>query len=144
MQTITFSCAIHNTSEFDDLQVELWIDEYKFFDQTIPTGTLTPTYEFEENEEDHILKIVLKNKTQEHTSIDDNGNILNDACISFDNFCFDDINIDQILYERAVYRHDKNSTDIMQAHKFFGTAGCNGEIEFKFKTPFYIWLLENM
>ena len=37
-----------------------------------------------------------------------------------------------------------NGTQPEIADNFFGIAGCNGTISFRFSTPIYLWLLENM
>ena len=60
------------------------------------------------------------------------------------NFRLDDIDIDQVVREQAVYSHSFNSSGEYTDHKFYNTLGCNGIVKFKFSTPSYLWLLEHM
>ena len=93
---------------------------------------------------EHTVKIVLKNKTTEHTKVDESGQIVKDAMIYISNIKMDDIEIDQIFFEKSTYRHSFNQDTDPVANPFYGNMGCNGTVEFKFSTPAYIWLLENM
>jgi len=144
MEKIVFSCTVENNSEFDNLGLEFWLDNDKFFDNNVAFGTVQITHVFDETEAEHRLKIVLKGKTIEHTTVDDNGNILSDVLITIKNMSFDDIDIDQLFFDNAVYTHDYNGSGNWVDDEFYGDLGCNGTIEFKFSTPFYIWLLEHM
>jgi len=144
MEKIEFSCTIENNSKFDNLGLEFWLDDTKFFDSTI-VNVITPIkYEFDEDETNHNLKIVFKNKTTDHTTVDNDGQILSDALLTVKNIKFDDIEIEQLFFDNAVYTHDYNGTGNWIDEKFYGDLGCNGTVEFAFSTPFYIWLLEHM
>ena len=144
MEKIKLSLDIVNSSKFHNLGIELWMDREKFFDNLVSPGTHHVIYEFAEDEADHKFKIVLKNKTDDHTIVDDQGNIIQDALIKIDNICLDEIMIDQLIYEKAEYIHDGNGSKTIAIHKFYGNLGCNGHVQLKFSTPVYIWLLENM
>jgi len=144
METIKFSCTIQNNSDFENLGVEFWLDETKFFDSLIAKGITPITYEFAEDESDHSLKFVLKNKTTDHTTVDNDGTIVNDALLTVKDFEFDGINIDHTFFENAVYTHNYNGSDNWVDEKFYGHVGCNGKVELKFSTPFYMWLMENI
>lgn len=144
MSTITFSCTVNNSYDFEDLGIEFWLDNDKFFDSNIKKGNTEIVYEFNEDDSDHNLKIILKNKTTDHTTIDSDGNILSDALISIENITIDTVNIDQLFLEESNYTHDYNGTKEEVTENFYGRMGCNGIVEYKFSTPFYIWLLEHM
>lgn len=144
MEKIVFSCTIENNSDFEDLALELWLDNNNFFDSNVKKGDSSISYEFNEDSADHILKIVLKNKTTDHTTVDEFGKILSDTLISIKNICFDEITIDQLFFEHAVYTHNYNESGADVEEKFYGDLGCNGTVELKFSTPFYMWLLEHM
>lgn len=144
MTKLQFSCTLENTSNANDLAIEMWLDQHKFFDACVFPGQEIVTHDLIEDEAEHVLRIVFKNKTQDHTTLSENGTILSDALIKIINIAFDDINIDQLFYENSKYTHDCNGTAEMQEHDFFGPMGCNGTVEFKFSTPFYVWLLEHM
>ena len=144
MSEIKLTLDISNTSDCNDLEIELWIDQNKFFDQNISTGVHSVEHVFQEDEDDHEFKIVLKNKQIDHTLVDENGAIIKDVIIDILNISFDDINIDTIMHEIATYNHDKNGTDKLITDKFYGHLGCNGTVTLNFSMPFYLWLLENM
>jgi len=144
METIKFSCTIENNTDFDDLGIEFWLDNTCFFDSIIKKKQTLVNYEFNEDEADHVLRIIFKNKTIDHTTVDNTGKILTDALITVKDIVFDDINIDQLFFEHAVYMHNYNSTYSTVVDKFYGDLGCNGTVELKFSTPFYMWLLEHL
>lgn len=144
MEKINFSCNVKNTSDHTDLALEFWLDGDKFFDNHVKVGNTCINYQFDEDEADHCLSIVLKNKAQHHTKIDESGSILSDAVLTITDITFDDIQLDQIVYENAVYTHSYNGTGEETKEKFFGTLGCNGKVEFNFYTPFFMFFLEKM
>jgi hypothetical protein len=93
---------------------------------------------------EHELKFVLKNKTQDHTQVDEQGNILSDAVLSIGNMSFDDIKLGHMFVEQTVYYHNFNGSKELAENKFYGDMGCNGYVSLKFTTPIYLWLLEHM
>lgn len=93
---------------------------------------------------EHELKFVLKNKTQDHTKVDEQGNILSDAMLSISNIEFDEIKLGHIIIEQTVYYHDMNGSQDLTEFQFYGSMGCNGYVSLKFATPIYVWLLEHM
>lgn len=144
MDTIHFNCNIQNTSNVNDIGIEVWLDNQKIFDQLISTGSHHIAFEFNENEAEHCLNFVMKNKTPNHTILNASGEIESDVTINISNIMFDAINIDQIFSEKATYTHNHNETSEEIKTRFFGSMGCNGTVTFNFSTPFYMWLLENM
>lgn len=145
MKEIKISLDVVNTSKFNDLAVELWLDNYKFFDQTISQGTHKLGHSFSEDEAQHQFRIVFKNKQHKHTTVDEQNNILEDTLFDIRNVCFDKICIDTIMYDHAKYWHDTNGhQNERTAHQFTGTIGCNGEIILDFYLPLWQWLLETM
>jgi hypothetical protein len=87
---------------------------------------------------------VLKNKTQDHTTVDEHGNIVSDAVLSIANMSVDEIKLGHMFFEQTCYHHDTNGSQLFIKDKFFGSMGCNGHVSMKFSTPLYLWLLENM
>lgn len=145
MQKVKLSLDVVNPSQSHNIGIELYFDETKFFDQIISPGTHHIIYEFDEDEQEHCLKVTMKGKLHEDTKIDRNGNIIEDAVIDIKNISFDDIEIDQLIYDLSQYIHDGNGTESTKSvHKFYGHMGCNGYVELKFSCPIYLWLLENM
>jgi hypothetical protein len=100
--------------------------------------------EINDDEAEHEFKFVMKNKTPEHTVIDDDGNIITDAMLSIGNVAFDGIKLGYLLTEHSVYHHSFNGSQDPIKDKFYGNMGCNGHVSLRFTTPMYLWLLENM
>lgn len=144
MNHIKFDLDVVNPGSANDLALEVWIDNSKYFDSKISPGKAKVMFAIEEDESTHQFKIIFKNKTDGHTVIDDNGNIVNDEHLLIENITVDDINIDHMFIEHSKYYHDTNGTQQLENHPFCGYLGCNGIVTLDFSTPFYIWLLENM
>lgn len=144
MDTIKLSLDIINTSTFHNMGIELWVDKNKFFDNNISPGRHHVIHSFDCEEGEHNLKIVLKGKTFDHTTIDADGKIVSDALISIENISLDEINIEGISQTLAEYMHDCNGTQTIAVHPFFGHLGCNGHVQMKFSSPVYLWMLENL
>jgi len=125
--------------------LEVWVDNRLLQDINPVIGSTLVSVDVEDIDgAEHELKFVLKNKTQDHTKVDDAGNILKDSVVQIKNLKFDEIEIGHMFYEQAVYCHDFNGNGPATEEKFYGTMGCNGTVSLKFTTPMYLWLLENM
>ncbi len=144
MDTINFCCTIAPTTAAVPLGMEIWIDDQKLFDQEHVQESHRISVDFSDNDGEHELRFVLKNKLSEHTLIDDNNTIISDARISVSNIEFDGIVLNQLVTELAEYRHDFNGSGELSVHKFYSELGCNGTVSLKFTTPVYIWMLEHM
>jgi hypothetical protein len=143
--TIKISCLVGATDSTANLGLEIWVDDTKLYDNDqIDTGSLPVELEIVEDEADHELRFVMKNKTTEHTKVDEQGNILSDASLTVTDLAFDEIKLGYMLTEHAVYTHDFNGTGEETQDKFYGEMGCNGTVSLKFTTPIYLWLLEHM
>lgn len=95
-------------------------------------------------EADHCLSMIMSGKLSEHTEIDEQGHILADRMIEITDVRMDDIELDYVFTQVAEYTHDRNGTAEEIKDGFYGTMGCNGRVDFRFNTPVYLWLLENM
>lgn len=126
------------------ISVTVLLDSICVF-QTDHLVTLTPVdFTVLDDDGDHELCIVIAGKNSAHTQVDSQGNIIKDVVVNITNVTVDGIDISHLFNEKCVYTHDFNGTTPEIAEKFYGTAGCNGTISFKFSTPLYLWLLENM
>lgn len=144
MDTIKFGCTITSTQPSVPLGMEIWLDDQKFFDQSHIDQDYIVEHEISDDDNDHELKFVLKNKQSRHTQVDADGNILSDAVLSITDMKFDGINCDYLISTLAKYHHDYNGSQDPLVDEFYGAMGCNGTVTLKFSTPIYIWLLENM
>ena len=141
--TITF--VVDTTNATAELGFEAWINDHKCLDINHVKQAQKISIELkDEDDTEHELRLVLKNKTAEHTCIDEQGNILEDARLKITDMAFDDIQLGHMFSEQAVYEHDFNGTGIVTKSKFYGELGCNGTLSLKFTTPMYLWLLEHM
>jgi len=96
------------------------------------------------DDQTHVLEFVLSGKTQEHTLVNDAGDITSDVTVRVQDISFDDIAIGQIFSELAEYHHNFNGSQPAIVDRFYGEIGCNGTVRLEFTTPIYLWLLENM
>lgn len=142
--TYTVSCIIDTTNPRAKLGFELWVDEAKLLDVDHVSETIEFTTELDEDESDHVLKLVLKNKTQFDTRISYDGEILKDACLEIGKLSFDGIELTYPVLQQIEYKHDLNGFGEPTIDKFYGTMGCNGTASLKFSTPIYLWLLQNI
>jgi len=141
--TTKISCTIGTTNSAAKLGLEIWLDDKQLFD-TNHVSDQQLEWAINEDEADHELRFIMKNKTTEHTQVDEHGKIIQDARITIQNLCFDEIKLGQLVIDLTEYTHDFNGTGATITDKFYGEMGCNGTVSLKFTTPMYIWLLENM
>jgi len=139
-----FSCSIDTSDPLAALGIEIWVDDNRLFDSNHIEKTEQIQIELDDNDGEHELIFVLKHKTDKHTQIDANGNIMSDATLFIADVAFDEIQLGNLLSEKAVYAHNFNGTKEPTEEKFYGVLGCNGTVSLKFTTPIYLWLLENM
>ena len=126
------------------LGVEIWLDSNKFYDTDWVRESAEITHEFPDSDSEHEIKFVLKNKLPDHTICDDQGNIVKDALIEIKNLKLDDIELGELFYSKSQYTHNFNGNGADTTEPYMGSMGCNGTVSFKFSSPVYLWLLENM
>ena len=144
MDKITVSFDLTSSDYAAAVGFELLLDDVVLLSIDHVTEPMPVSLEILDDEAEHELKFVMKNKTPEHTVVDDNGNITKDAVLSVANVAFDDIELGHVFVDRAVYHHNFNGSQDAIEDKFFGPMGCNGHVSLQFTTPIYLWLLENM
>ena len=141
---ISFSCSVEPLNPSKPVGFELWFDGKCVTDITSLTETTDLKFEFEEADCEHCVEFVLKNKTAEHTTVDAQGNIVNDSTIKLKNICLDELDITNIVQNVVKYHHDFNGTADPIIDEFYREMGCNGRAVLKFSDPVYLWLLENL
>jgi hypothetical protein len=140
----TFSCTIATTNSTVPLGIEIWLDNQQIFNQDRVTENITFCHDILDLDAGHELRFVMKNKTSEHTIVNDNGDIVEDTSLVLSDLAFDDIALGYIMTEKAEYTHNFNGNGDPIKDRFFGQMGCNGVVSLKFTTPMHLWLLENM
>ena len=144
MTTSKILFAISPSDADCPLGVEVWVDQQQIFATEHLVDTVNVSHDIDEDDAEHELRVVLKNKLPQHTTVDADGNITQDAVITVGSFEFEEIDVNRVVQDLAVYTHDFNGSGNTTQSKFFGIMGCNGTLRLKFSTPIYIWLLENM
>lgn len=142
--TATFSCKIGTTDALAALGMEIWLNNNKIFDTEHVDSTVECQTVFSDDDGEHELQFVMKNKTIDQTQIDETGAILKDACLTISDVAFEGIELGHMFIEQTHYTHDFNDTQSEITEKFYGSMGCNGTVSLRFTTPIYLWLLENM
>jgi hypothetical protein len=140
----TISCSIGTTDVDAALGIEVWIDDQCALNLESVTDTVPFEHQISDDENKHVIKFVMKNKQPTHTKIDEQGNIISDACLTIGDVKFENIALGQIFIDLAQYQHDFNGTGTSTVEKFYGQMGCNGTVSLEFDTPMYLWLLENI
>ena len=142
--TVTISCILNTTDPAAELGFEAWIDNQKFCDIDHVQSEQAISIEIDDEDAEHELKFILKNKTAKHTQIDENNNIVSDSTLTIKDLAFDEIKLGYMFNKLSVYYHDFNGSSNFVENKFYGEMGCNGTVSLKFATPIYLWLLEHM
>ena len=141
---ITISGNIDSSDTKIPLGVEVWIDNTCIINTDHVDSNIQFTQEIPDDESEHELRIVLKNKVSAHTKIDDQNQLIEDVVLSVNDLCFDGVRLNYNCQQLITYTHDLNGTGDITHDKFYGEMGCNGTLSLKFTSPVYLWLLENM
>ena len=144
MTTTTLSFRVGTSDPTAELGFEAWLDNRCLLNLDWVKESVYFRHDFEDNDAEHCLRFVLKNKQTEHTTVDDQGEIVKDARLSVTELAFDEIELKYMLSELAVYTHDFNGTADVKQDRFYNELGCNGTVSLNFNTPIYLWLLEHM
>ena len=142
--TSTISFDMDTSDASAKIGIAVWMNEVSVFQTDHLTELTRIDHTVPDDNSERELRIVISGKTQDHTKVDEQGNIIKDAIIHINNITIDSIDITQLFNEKCVYTHDFNGTQPEIQDLFYGAAGCNGTISLKFSTPIYLWLLENM
>ena len=109
-------------------------------------------HELSENEK-YDLKILRTGKIPSQTVLDSDGKITKDQLLHIKGIEIDEINIGTLVYEGVytpVYpepwatQQKQAGNDLDESFKNAVDMGFNGTWVFTFKSPFYLWLLENL
>lgn len=144
-ENISITCTVDTTDATAQLGFEVWIDDVQHY----ATDHVTAPHQIsmqipDEDDQTHVIKLVMKNKTDAHTKVNDSGTIIADARLRVYDVAFDEISLGHLVTEHAIYTHTMNGHAREIQDQFYGEMGCNGTVSLTFKTPMYLWLLENM
>ena len=156
-EKLKFKLELYATMWDKPPHAELLIDNKSVFQQDI-TGTeeKPDVIEFEhelEEEKPHSLVIKRTGKTKNQTIINEKGDILKDQLLVIKRIEIDEIDIGALVYE-GVYTPEypepwatqqrESGNDLQNSYTNVTHMGFNGNWNFKFSSPFYMWLLENL
>jgi len=137
-----FRCEISTSDPTVPLSLRVILNGQVILDQQHVKETIPFECWIPDAEQQHTLIFEMSGKTQEHTVINDAGEIVKDALLVLTNFSIDEISLDNI--KTFKYEHNFNGTGDKTINPFYGNMGCNGQVIVEFSTPIYLWLLENM
>jgi hypothetical protein len=144
METIGIAFDLTSTDYSAELSFSVTLDEKTIVD-ILHVDKETPiNLKIEVDDGDHELKFIMKNKTMDHTTVDENGQIVKDACLNISNFYIENVELGHTFLEQCKYHHDFNGNQDPVVDKFYGDMGCNGTLIFLFRSPVYIWILETI
>lgn len=125
--------------------------DVKYLDQCwhVPCTTDAQNISFEiaNHMQDQPQQIFLSmtGKSAAHTSIDSQGNIVNDIVMKVNSIVFDQIDVTDIFCSgQLIYTHDCNGNVPTFVDEFYGIIGCNGIIQIDFSTPIHLWFLKQI
>ena len=140
----TITGSIDSSDKKIPLGTEVWIDNICVVNVEHVDQVVCFSHELADDDGEHELRIVLKHKTEDHTDVNEAGEIVRDARLLISDVKFDEVALGYTFIKKTVYTHDFNGSGNDVQDQFFGEIGCNGTVSLKFTTPSYLWLLENM
>jgi hypothetical protein len=156
-EVLHFKIGLSGSSDTKKPNFTISVNNNIFVDTTITKNRDQIEYfEFdaELEEGDCYVDIELKNKTKSDTVLDENGIIVDDLLLNIISIEIDEIDLDMLLWTQSVYtpvypphyvkKIQLEGHTLEESLKNCVNLGWNGVWKFKFTSPFYIWLLENI
>ena len=155
-ETLKFKLELYATYWNKPPIAEIKIADKTYFKDKITSTEQEPTViEFEhtiENDKSHSLDIIRTGKTDQETVLE-NDTIIKDQLLNIKYVEIDEIDLGALLFEGvytpeypapwATQQRDKG-VSLPKSFKNVTQMGHNGVWAFKFTSPFYMWLLENL
>jgi len=146
-EKFTLSFTLDSTDYFVPLGIKISLDNQIVYETSHVSTKTQIHHAISDDDGEHELIFEMFGKSPEHTQVDHTGAIVSDVLLSLGDVSVDEINLDQMLQStksNLTYCHDFNGTQSAIMDSFHGSMGCNGIVTWKFTTPIYLWLLENM
>lgn len=134
------------TQPQQQIEFAITIDGDKILSQRLDGQRHQFRYDFDDSDEFRPVEVLaaMSGKTQQHTVIDESGQIVADSAIMIDRIMIDGIDVTEIFCQgRTCYHHDGNGTCARFLDEFYGYMGCNGEVCIEYSLPLYEWFLKN-
>ena len=156
-EKLKFKLEIHATMWDKPPVAEVLINNKSYFKDDITATEDKPQviefeHEFEEGV-DHELTIKRSGKITNQTIVNDKGDLLKDQLLNIKGIEIDEIDLGALVFE-GVYTPEypepwateqkEAGIELKKSFKNVTQMGHNGTWRFKFSSPFYMWLLENL
>jgi len=156
-EKLKFKLELYATMWDKPPHAEILINDKSYFKDGITATEDKPqVIEFEHEVEegvDHELIIKRSGKVNNQTVVNDKGDLLKDQLLNIKSIEIDEIDIGALVYE-GIYTPEypepwatqqrEAGTELKESFKNVTQIGHNGTWRFKFSSPFYMWLLENL
>ena len=156
-EKLKFKIELYATMWHKPPQAEILIDNHSHFKGDITGDEAKPNLivfeqELEEGKEYNLI-INRSGKGKNQTVINEKGDILKDQLLHIKSMEIDEIDIGALVYE-GIYtpkypepwatQQREAGIELPVSFKNVTNMGHDGEWKFKFASPFYMWLLENL
>lgn len=137
----TLSFTIKPHCETLPVGLEIWFDDLCLFDRKQITENVNFYHKFDNQPGNHVLTLVVKNKTKKHTVIDSQDRILRDSLLRLHDFSLNGLEMQNSFLKKAIY-HGENLSKVTLADSA-GWMGFNGRIVLEFSSPADDWCVYN-
>jgi len=156
-EKLKFKLELYATMWDKPPHAEILINDMSHFNGDITGTEDKPTlvefeHELEEGKEYNII-IDRSGKDKNQTVVNDKGDLLKDQLLHIKSMEIDEIELGALVFE-GLYTPDypepwatqqrEAGTELPESFKNVTSMGHNGTWRFKFESPFYMWLLENL
>jgi hypothetical protein len=156
-EKLKFKLELYATMWDQPPVAEIKINSKSYFNSEITSTEQNPTIiEFEAElteESEYNLIIERSGKGKNQTVINEKGDILKDQLLHIKGIEIDEIDIGPLVYEGEytpqypepwATQQRESGNDLKDSFKNVTNMGFDGTWRLKFKSPFYMWLLENL
>jgi hypothetical protein len=149
-EKLKFKLELYATMWDKPPHAEILINDKSYFkDDITATEDKPQVIEFEHEVEEGVDYELINNQTV----VNDKGDLLKDQLLNIKSIEIDEIDIGALVYE-GIYTPEypepwatqqrEAGTELKESFKNVTQIGHNGTWRFKFSSPFYMWLLENL
>jgi len=156
-ETLHFKIGLSGSSTKKQPEFKISVNGSEIISDSLKNApNQTEYFEFDVslNEGDCSLVIELVNKLIADTTLDSNGNIIEDLLLNIESIEIDEIDLGSLLWSASDYKPiypESYKLKIAEAGQELPVSvkncvnlGWNGQWILPFTSPFYIWLLENI
>ena len=156
-EKLKFKLELYATMWDKPPHAEIIVGDKSYYNNDITSTEDKPTLiEFEtELEEEKECSLIIKrsNKSRNQTVVNEKGDLLKDQLLCIKRIEIDEIDIGALVFEglyKPTYpepwatQQKEAGNELPESFKNVKQMGHNGTWTFKFASPFYMWLLENL